>query len=277
MPYRTGLFAALMGAVVVIPTRTAPRPLEQPIKAFTNSIGMKLVRIEPGKFMMGSHQYEAELPHEVKISKPFYMGAYPVRQAEYEIIMESTPSWFSSCRGGRDEVIGIDTSRFPVETVSWNEAVAFCEKLSERATEKKAGRSYRLPTEAEWEYGCRAGTKTKYHSGKEEDHLKEVAWYDANSGERTHPVGEKKPNAWGLYDMHGNVYQWCSDWYGENFYLNGHTNNPAGPKHGTCRVVRGGCWAHFSLDCRAANRGSREPSYRSSYIGFRVVCTTLRK
>ena len=191
------------------------------LAAITNSIGMKLVRIEPGTFEMGSPKGEGgsdeEPQHEVEITKAFYLGVYTMTQAEYKEVMGENPSYFSASGVGKEKVIGMNTSKFPVDTVSWEDATKFCEKLNARETEKEAKREYRLPTEAEWEYACRAGTKTKHHSGDDEDDLKRVGWYDANSDSRTHAVGAKNANAWGLYDMHGNVWQWCSDWYGKDY------------------------------------------------------------
>ena len=162
--------------------------------------------------------------HEVTITKPFYMGKYVVTQEQYEAIMGNNPSHFKGAQN-------------PVEMVSWDDAQAFCQKLS-----KKSGKTVRLPTEAEWEYACRAGTSTKYYSGDSEEDLKRVAWYEANSNDTTHPVGQKEPNKFGLYDMHGNVWQWCQDWYGD--YTANEVADPQGPAQGASRVLRGGSWYH---------------------------------
>jgi len=151
-----------------------------------------------------------------------------------------------------------------VETVSWDDATEFCKKLSE-----KTRQAVRLPTEAEWEYACRAGSKTRFCFGDADEGLGDYAWYRANSGRTTHPVGQKKPNAWGLYDMHGNVWEWCADWYGD--YPNGAVTDPQGPASGTYRVLRGGAWRGNSDFCRSANRGSGTPGGRSRIFGFRVV------
>jgi formylglycine-generating enzyme required for sulfatase activity/dipeptidyl aminopeptidase/acylaminoacyl peptidase len=263
------------------------RPRELPAmteKEVTNSIGMKLVRIPAGKFLMGSPSLEYgrnkdEAQHEVTLTKAFHMGVYPVTQAEYRTVMGANPSHFSADGWGKGVVEGMRTDRFPVEGVSWESAFVFCAKLSALEKEKEAGRKYRLPTEAEWEYACRAGTKTLYHSGSHEDDLQEVAWYHANSNSRPHNVGKKKANAWGLHDMHGNVYQWCSDWYGADYYQESDKEDPQGPKEGAARVLRGGCWLNFPYRCRAAARSSHVPVVASRYsihyprnMGFRVVC-----
>jgi formylglycine-generating enzyme required for sulfatase activity len=260
------------------------------VKEIVNSIGMKLVRIPAGTFLMGSTKAEqdaaiAELlkrnlkpwtahcrfegpRHRVEITKPFYMGVYLVTQAEYKKVMGTNPSWFSA-ESGSDKVKGLDTSRFPVENVTWNAAVKFCEKLSSMAQEKAAKRAYRLPTEAEWEYACRAGTTTTYHFGDT------ISSKQANYGENlgcTTRVGSYAPNAWGLYDMHGNVYQWCWDRYGKDYYKNSLRRDPTGPASGPSRVHRGGSWLFDAMICRAAHRNAHGPDEHSSDCGFRVVC-----
>jgi formylglycine-generating enzyme required for sulfatase activity len=174
------LFANLVASVLIIPTWAAPMPDLKAAKEIVNSIRMKLVRIPAGKFKMGSPTGEKErgddeLLHEVEITKPFYMGIYTVTQAQYKKVMGSNPSWFSLDGDGRLEVLGTDTSSFPVETVSWHDAKKFCEKLTTLAKEKDGRRVYRLPTEAEWEYACRSGTNSRYCSGDSEKDLKNVA------------------------------------------------------------------------------------------------------
>ena len=173
---------------------------------FTNSLGMQFKRIPAGEFDMGSTDGDSdERPvHRVRISRDFYLGIHEVTQAEYRAVTGKSPSNFK----GDD---------LPVEKVSWEEANEFCRLLTERertAGGLPSGMVYRLPTEAEWEYAARAGTTTKYCFGDDESGLGEYAWYGGNSGSTTHPVGQKRPNAWGLYDMHGNVWEWCQDWYG---------------------------------------------------------------
>jgi formylglycine-generating enzyme required for sulfatase activity len=222
---------------------------------------MKLTLIPAGEFMMGSPDsdkdaYPDEKPqHRVRITRPFYLGVYPVTQAEYERVMGGNPSYFTG-----------DANR-PVEQVSWDDAVEFCRKLSE-----KEGRTYRLPTEAEWEYACRAGSTTRYCSGDDEVSLGEYAWYEDNSGPGvgTHPVGEKRPNAWGLYDMHGNEWEWCQDWDDDGYYAKSPVDDPRGPGTGSDRVCRGGCWHDPAGPCRSADRRIAAPGRRLSYLGFRA-------
>ena len=220
-------------------------------------VTMKLVLIRPGKFVMGSPDSEQgrarnEGPqHEVIITKPFYIGVTEVTQAQYEAVMGTNPSKFKGATN-------------PVETVSWDDAVEFCKKLSE-----KTGKAVRLPTEAEWEYACRAGSKTGFSFGDADDGLGDYAWYDANSGGTTHPVAKKKPNAWGLYDMHGNDFEWCADWYGD--YPKGAATDPQGPASGSSRVLRGGAWTDNPNRCRSADRDHYSPGQLSSCYGFRVV------
>lgn len=157
----------------------------------------------------------------------------------------------------------------PVEEISWEEAVDFCGKLSQIPEERQAGRVYRLPTEAEWEYACRAKSTTRYSFADEEGELGKYAWFQNNSGGTTQPFGKKLPNAWGLYDMHGNVWEWCSDWYGP--YTNQPVVDPQGPPHGSARVHRGGSWNYSAWDSRSAMRSSSAPTYRNVFIGLRVA------
>jgi formylglycine-generating enzyme required for sulfatase activity len=248
------------------PTNTFPVPLSDTVPAkqvtldFGNNVSMKLVLIPAGKFMMGSPEnekdrYDTEGPqHEVTISKAFYIGAYHVMQEQYERIMGNNPSRFKGAQN-------------PVESVSWNDAAEFCKKLSQAS-----GKTVRLPTEAQWEYACRAGSKTRFSYGDDNDYsdLGDYAWYNKNSNGQTHPVGQKKPNVWGLYDMHGNVWQWCSDWYADS-YAKANNTNPQGPDSGVVRVLRGGSWISDPRDCRSANRGGGVPVNRVSDVGFRVV------
>ncbi|MCX5656031.1 MAG: formylglycine-generating enzyme family protein [Planctomycetota bacterium] len=207
---------------------------------------MKLVLIPAGKFMMG----EEKDRHEVTLSKPFYVGVTEVTQAQYQAVMGTNPSNFKGATN-------------PVETVSWNDATEFCKKLSE-----KTRQAVRLPTEAEWEYACRAGTATAFSFGDADSALGDYAWYSANSGS-THPVGQKKPNAWGLYDMHGNVWEWCADWYAD--YPKGAATDPQGAASGSQRVLRGGSWGSSADSCRAAGRNGHDPDGRFNRGGFRVV------
>jgi formylglycine-generating enzyme required for sulfatase activity len=240
-------------------------------KEITNSIGMKLVLIPKGTFMMGSPESEEgrqkdETQHEVTISKDYYLGVYEVTQAQYEKVMGKNPSSFPVAK------VGNENADLPVENVSWDDAVEFCKKLSDLPEEKKAGREYRLPTEAEWEYGCRAGSKTAYAFDDEEGLLPEYGWFKRNSSGRTHTVGLLEPNAWGLYDMHGNVWEWCSDRYGD--YSKGAVSDPSGPKEGSDRVYRGGGWDGDAAYCRSAFRYGLAPSIRGDFLGFRVALSS---
>jgi len=252
------------------------RSLGSPVQ-ITNSIGMKLVLIPPGEFMRRGMQqlsdrasYLKKPQRKVRITKPFYLGVYEVTQAEYEKVMGENPSDFA--KGGRcaDRVSGKDTSRNPVEMVSWYDAVEFCKRLS-----AKEGETYRLPTEAEWEYACRAGTTTLYSFGDDKASLGEYAWYDAGipySHQKTHPVGEKKPNAWGLHDMHGNVMEWCQDWFAKDYYAVSPTDDPPGPATGRFRVGRGGSFRSYYFDCESSDGCCTYlPTVRFIDLSFRVA------
>jgi formylglycine-generating enzyme required for sulfatase activity len=252
----------------------------------TNSIGMKLAPIPAGKFLMGSPATEAErdaeeVPHEVVMSRPFYLGVYEVTQGQYEKVMGKNPSFFHRRNGGGPD--------HPVDQVRWPEAVQFCQKLSNLGAERDAGRVYRLPTEAEWEYACRAGTTTPFHAGKSlastQANFNGNYPYDgAAEGpylRRTAKVGSYAPNAWGLYDMHGNVGEWCSDWYDPEYYKRSPREDPKGPEKGAVPtgfgsdsflVVRGGFWLDEARACRSAYRYRLMPSDPYRWVGFRVAC-----
>ena len=197
-----------------------------------------------------------ERPFQVTLSRAFYIGVHVVTNAQWARVMGNVPSRWK------------DADR-PVDTVSWEDAEEFCRKLSALPQERAAGRVYRLPTEAEWEYACRAGTTSPYSFGDERILLDDHAWFDGNAGGQTHLVGQKKPNPWGLYDMHGNVWEWCSDWEGD--YPLRATTDPAGPVTGAQRIYRGGGWNTPARICRSAFRSGRGPSSRGSNLGFRVA------
>jgi formylglycine-generating enzyme required for sulfatase activity/serine/threonine protein kinase len=236
----------------------------------TNSIGMKLNLIPAGRFLMGSPEDEPgrqadESPrHEVTITKPFYLGIHEVTQKQFAEVMGKNPSTFNKANGGGSE--------HPVETVSWEDAVAFCKTLSDLPREKKAGRIYRLPTEAEWEYGCRAGAQTAYHFGNDLKLFADFDWSAIDVGVyRTHPVGLLKPNAWGLFDMHGNVMEWSGDYYAPTYYQEAPQTDPRGPKVGNAHTLRGGPHLGYGeVRCRAAYRWPNSGGRLN--VGFRVVC-----
>ncbi|MFO0905690.1 MAG: formylglycine-generating enzyme family protein [Pirellulales bacterium] len=189
---------------------------------------MQLKLLPEGTFEMGSASEDIDAtPHTVTLTRPFYLGVHQVTQEQYQKVMGENPS-------------GFEGPQNPVEKVSWEDAVEFCRRLSTLPEEKAAGRVYRLPSEAEWEYACRAGSTTEYCFGDSQSQLNEYAWHHDNSGKRTHPVGKRKPNAWGLYDMHGNVWEWCWDWLGD--YPKGSVTDPTGPTTDASRVDRGGSY-----------------------------------
>jgi formylglycine-generating enzyme required for sulfatase activity len=233
-------------------------------------LGIKMVSIPEGTFMMGlenGNTDNTQPVHRVNVSE-FLMSATEITQRQFQRVMGKNPS----------RVIG---NNFPVENASWFDAVRFCNRISEltgldlcyntdtwQCDFSKNG--CRLPTEAEWEYACRAGSNEKYCFGNDKSRLTEYAWYSANTS-GTYPVGVKKPNAWGLYDMHGNVYEWCCDFYDENYYKDSPINNPTGPQSGSYRVLRGGSWSNHSDYIRSAHRGREHQGIGDSHIGFRVV------
>jgi formylglycine-generating enzyme required for sulfatase activity len=254
-------------------TKGLPRELKVNLGG---GIKLEMVLIPAGEFLMGSpdsdkQALDNEKPqHRLRITRPFYLGKYQVTQEEYQQVTGYNPSAFSATGQARDRISRQDTKRFPVENVTWDEAVEFCHKLSNLPEEKAAGRTYRLPSEAQWEYACRAGSMTKWCCGDDEASLVDYGWFDANSARTTHPVGEKKPNAWGLYDMHGNGWEWCQDWYDSGYYAHSPADDPMGPVTGSLRVFRGGGWIHEASCLRSAFRNFIEPGHRSD-LGLRVV------
>ena len=276
------LASLLVGGLVVADDKKADEP-KKDAKEITNSIGMKLVWIPAGKFTMGSpkdekYRYQDEQQCEVEITKSFYMGVYTVTQAENQHIMGTNPSAHSANGYLKEEVAKLDASRFPVEMVSWHQAVEFCDKLSKLPKEKAAGYVYRLPTEAEWEYACRAGTTTPFHFGKSLSSTQAnigSSYPDANTDKgpargRPKNVGSYEPNAFGLYDMHGNVWQWCQDWYVKEYPGGKDPVVTIEPAHYE-KVVRGGYCSGNGAQCRSARRFQCQPMNQFPTIGFRVV------
>ncbi len=234
-------------------------------KSFTNSLGMTFVYCPPGTFMMGSPEYEHgrkadETQHQVTLTKGFYMQTTEVTQGQWRAVMYNNPSHFKDCG-----------DKCPVEQVSWDDCQEFIRNLNSR----DLGKGYRLPTEAEWEYACRAGSTTAYYFGDSDGSLGDYAWYASNSGGIEHPVAQKQPNAWGLYDMHGNVWEWCADWYENEYYANSPNTDPVGLDSGSYRVSRGGLWSDDARACRSANRGADPPGRRDIDIGLRVVASRV--
>jgi formylglycine-generating enzyme required for sulfatase activity len=237
------------------------------LKAISVELGggvkLEMVLIPAGEFMMGWDDFVGgrSPSHQVKITKPFYLGQYKVTVGQYRKFAEETKHADQKWR----TAFSSQTDDHPVVYVSWHDAMAFCRWLGD-----KEQKTYRLPTEAEWEYACRAGSTTLYYYGNEMEKLDEYAWLTKNSNKQTHPVGQKKPNAWGLYDMYGNAWEWCADWYGPNYYASSPTDDPPGPSFGPNRVLRGGSYCAFLLDSSLRN-GMSNPGTRRSDAGFRVV------
>jgi len=238
-----------------------------------NGVDFEMIKVQGGTFWMGAHSkkkggifnkvpdenipnydedaYYYESPvHQVTLSD-FAIGKYPVTQAQWEAVMGSNPSNF---KGGN----------LPVENVSWDNCQEFIRKLN-----SKTGKTFRLPTEAEWEYAARGGNKSNGYKYSGSNSIDNVAWYDGNSGSKTHTVGSKSPNELGIYDMSGNVWEWCSDWFGS--YSNGSQTNPTGPSSGSYRVLRGGGWNGDARSCRVALRCSSSPFISLSSFGFRLI------
>jgi formylglycine-generating enzyme required for sulfatase activity len=245
--------------------RPSPRPLPPPFtEKLANGIRLEMVSLPAGKFTMGSSESDYEKPpHQVKVNS-FAIGKYPVTQAQYQAVMGTNPSHFKNWFKNNPQN--------PVECVSWDDAQAFCQKLS-----RITGKTYRLPTEAEWEYACRAGTTTRYYFGDNDNQLGDYAWYEGNSNRTTHPVGQKKPNGWGLYDMSGNVWEWCEDdWH--DSYIGAPDDGTAwidnDNRSQSLKCLRGGSWLDSPNFCRSAYRAGDYPGDRSDSYGFRVACVS---
>jgi formylglycine-generating enzyme required for sulfatase activity len=254
---------------------------EKAATSITNSLGMKFVKIAAGKFVMGSpveelHRESDETQHEVVITKDLWIGVHEVTQGQYERIMGKNPSFFSAGGVGKERVKDRDTFDHPVERVSWHDAFEFCRKLG-----AKEGKTYRLPTEAEWEFACRAGSSTVFHYGNSfNSNLGNIngLGYSSYGKEESGPfhrctnkIGQYKANAFGLFDMHGNVQEWCADCYGRDYYKSSPKEDPQGPTDGTERVLRGGAWPSSAKACRSAMRNHLPPNDKTYTTGFRVV------
>ena len=257
-------FAFPAFALLLTLNASLPAQPNEPPKPFTNGIGMKFVWIPPGAFTMGSPNAEKgrgddEITHKVTFAQGLFIGVHTVTQEQWQTVMGNNPSHFKG------------EKNLPVENVSWHDCQAFCKKLSDK--EKK---TYRLPTEAEWEYACRAGPATAFHFGKtlataEANYNGNFVYGDGKKGlhrEKTTPVASFPANGWGLHDMHGNVWQWCHDWHGG--YSAKDAADPQGPKIGKNRVLRGGAWGSHPIFCRCANRNFSDPDNRTEFYGFRV-------
>ena len=236
---------------------------KQPPKQLTVDLGkgvkLEMVLIPAGEFLMGSPDsdkdaFKWEKPqHRVRITKPFYLGKYLVTQEQWEAVMGNNPSLFKGPKN-------------PVERVSWDDCQKFLGKLNAKVGSGVG--KFQLPSEAQWEYACRAGSTTRFCFGDGEWMLGEYAWYNKNARYGTHPVGKKKPNAWGLYDLHGRVWEWCADWYED--YKNSPGDDPTGAATGLCRADRGGSWISPARDCRSASRNFIEPGSRYDFLGLRA-------
>ena len=276
----------------------------------SKSTGLETAIIDAGDFQMGSPLKEPgrrvdEIPHRVRINQPFLLGKHEVTQRQFQQVMAFAPSHFMNTADGKAKVLQLDTSDFPVERVTWFDAVAFCNRLSKKdgyapyykmanvqhdgnsitqaVLTIEGGNGYRLPTEAEWEYACRASTIQRFHFGSISNNKKAnfiargPSFYGtrskAKSMGRTAKVGSYQPNMWGLYDMHGNVAEWCWDWYARDYYAHADPKNPAGPDGGHHRVLRGGSWLVNEASCRSASRFYLTGDQRKYFAGFRVART----
>jgi formylglycine-generating enzyme required for sulfatase activity len=249
-------------------------------KIVTNSIGMPLRHILAGRFVMGLPDvgYDTDIPpevcpHSVRIKIPFYLGVHEVTQQEYQLVMGKNPSWHAPTGDRQQQFADDETARFPVEQVSWDDARAFCRGLSARADERSAGRVYRLPTEAEWEYACRSGKSVPYPFTRDPNHAKQTGENGGRmlAGIPITTVGTYQPNGFGLYDMRGNVFEWCNDWFARDYYARSPADDPQGPPAGYFKVFRGSDWPFAGDNCKLS-RHPTEPWRTNRYVGFRVAC-----
>jgi formylglycine-generating enzyme required for sulfatase activity len=253
---RATLSAVCMGLLLFARGADAPALKDKITVDLGGGVSIEMVLIRPGSFTMGSEKGEDDekAVHKVTLTKPFYLGKFEVTQRQWQAVMGDNPSQFKDPDN-------------PVEMVSWEDCQAFLQKLAEKAPQM----TFKLPTEAQWEYACRAGSSGAYSFGDEPAKLGEYGWFLDNSGGKAHPVGGKKPNAWGLYDMHGNVCEWCADWY-ESEYAPDAATDPTGPASGEARVLRGESWVGAAAELRSARRVATPVYYRNSHVGFRLLC-----
>ncbi|WP_197455908.1 SUMF1/EgtB/PvdO family nonheme iron enzyme [Stieleria neptunia] len=267
-----------------VPTEIQRPKQEELDHSFVNSIGMKFQKIHPGSFIMGSPidqpgRRPEERPHRVDVSREFHLSVFEVSQCDYEFVMETNPSYFSDWGDGAERLAGQLSDQRPVEQVSWQDANEFCRRLSKLPVEVRAGRRYRLPTEAEWEYACRAGSTAAYGFGdvyRDGQANADGRFASASGGgiflKQTADIASYRPNAFGIYNMSGNVSEWCQDWFGAAYYDVSPTADPVGPTSGTKRVVRGGSWFDHPYLLRCGSRQSADPGSREPFVGIRVVC-----
>jgi len=275
-------FISFIGIVLQFGVSFAQQP-----QKLINSVGMEFVLIPKGSFIRGSppnelKRHSNENMHHVTLTEDYYLGVYEVTQGQFEQIMGRNPSRFqgdvlrSELKMKSLNIADFPSEKLPVESVSWIEAVEFCRALSNLAEEARAGREYRLPTEAEWEYACRAESHTAYFFGDDPKQLGDYAWYEENSHELPHPVGLKKPNRWGLYDIQGNVTEWCSDGF-DDFYPKLAVKDPIGVSGLSLGIGRGGCFRDTYFSCRSAKRwafSQEDDGHRD--LGFRVAMTITK-
>jgi formylglycine-generating enzyme required for sulfatase activity len=251
------LLLVVLAGLPAVASFSAPAPKKAETIDLGDGVRMEFVLIPSGSFLMGSEENRGdgdESPvHRVTLTQPFYLGLYEVTQEQWEKIMGGNPSKFKG-------------AKLPVDSVSWHDCQRFLVRLSE-----KTGRKFVLPTEAQWEYACGAGATTPWNFGDQETLVKERAWMGESSGGTTHPVGMKSPNAWGLHDMHGNVWEWCADWYAKHAYAGGEVKDPRGPATGESRVLRGGGWGEDADHVRSACRNCNGPDGANQGTGLRCV------
>ncbi len=261
---RVGIGASVLAVTALLGYVSWRQLVSKPSNLFTEDLGngvkIEMIKLPGGEFTMGSNEYDDEKPpHQVKLS-PFAIGKYEVTQRQWKVVMGNNPSQFNW------------SDDLPVENVSWEMARDFIKRLNARVS----GGTWRLPTEAEWEYAARAGSRSRYSFGDDASQLHNYAWfYDSSDygmqAKQTHPVGHLRPNGFGLYDIQGNVWEWCSDWYDAGYYKQSTGTDPQGPSAGSYRVHRGGGWGNGAVDCRSADRGWNASGNRSDDLGFRLV------